>query len=110
VIPDAGRVTSNSCVSEAGDAVGFSARQRYLELRGEMGYPLKRFNEAEFGLRKLSRPTFVISTADYWTDVNVDEEIRGFDARKSSVMSYVPEDVHRKIMQRLRAEHGGKIL
>jgi len=110
VIHEAGRVTRNILISEAGDAVGFSARQRYLELRAEMGYPLKRFNEAEFGLRKLIRPTFVISTGDYWTDVNVDEEIRGFEARKSSVMSYVPEDVHRKIMQRLRAEHGGKIL
>ena len=110
VIHEAGRVTRNILISEAGDAEGFSARQRYLELRAELGYPLKRFNEAEFGLRKLIRPTFVISAGDYWTDVNVDEEIRGFEARKSSVMSYVPEDVHRKIMQRLRAEHGGKIL
>jgi len=110
VIHEAGRVTRNILISEAGNAEGYSARQRYLELRAEMGYPLKRFNEAEFGLRKFIRPRFVISAGDYWTDVNADEEIRGFEARKSSVMSDVPEDVHRKIMQRLRAEHGGKLL
>ncbi len=110
VTHEVGRVTRNILISEAGDAVGFSARQKYLELRGEMGYPLKRFNEAEFGLRKLIRPRFVISAGDYWTDVNVDEEITAFEARKSSVMSDVPEDVHKKIMQRLRADHGGKLL
>ena len=110
VIHEAGRVTRNILISEAGDAEGFSARQRYLELRAELGYPLKRFNEAEFGLRKLIRPRFVISAGDYWSDVNADEEIRGFEARKSSVMSDLPEDVHKKIMQRLRAEYGGKIL
>ncbi len=110
VIHEAGRVTRNILISEAGDAVGFSVRQRYLELRAEMGYPLNRFNEAEFGLRKFIRPRFVIPAGDYWTDVNADEEIRGFEARKSSVMTDVPEDVHPKIMQRLRAEHGGKLL
>jgi len=110
VIHEAGRVTKKILISEAGDTEGFSARQRYLELRAEVGYPLNRLNEAEFGLRKLIRPRFVISAGDYWTDVDVDAEISGFEARRSSVMSDVPEDVHRKIMQRLRAEHGGKIL
>src|SRR5436309_1117784 len=110
VIHEAGRVTRNILISEAGDAVGFSARQRYLELRAEIGYTLNRLNEAEFGLRKLIRPKFVIPVGDYWTDVDVDAEVSGFEARSSSVMSDVPEDVHRKIMQRLRAEHGGKLL
>ena len=109
-IHEAGRVTKKILISEAGDTEGFSARQRYLELRAEVGYPLNRLNEAEFGLRKLIHPRFVISAGGYWTDVDVDAEISGFEARRSSVMSDVPEDVHRKIMQRLRAEHGGKIL
>ena len=110
VIHEAGRVTRKVLISEAGDAEGFSTRQKYLEFRAKMGYPTKRLNDGEFGLRKFIRPRFVISAGDYWTDVNVDEEIRGFEVRRSSVMSDVPEDVHRKIMQRLRAEHGGKLL
>ena len=110
VVHEAGRVTKKILISEAGDTEGFSARQRYLELRAEVGYPLNRLNEAEFGLRKLIRPRFVISAGDYWTDVDVDAEISGFEARRSSVMGDVSEDVHRKIMQRLRADHGGKLL
>jgi len=110
VIQEAGRVTKKILISEAGDVEGFSARQKYLELRAEMGYPLNRFNEAEFGLRKLIRPSFTVPAGDYWTDVNADEEILAFEARKSSVVSDVPKDVHKKIMQRLHAEYGGKTL
>jgi SAM-dependent methyltransferase len=110
VVHEVGRVTRNILISEAGDAKGFSPRQRYLELRAEMGFPLNRFNDAEFGLRRLIRPRLVVSAGDYWTDVNADEEIATFEARKSSVMWDVPNDVHMKIVQRLRSEYGGKTL
>jgi SAM-dependent methyltransferase len=109
-IHEVGRVTKTILVSEAGDAEGFSARQRYLELRSEMGYPLNRFNDAELGLRKLVTPRLIVSAGDYWTEVNTDKEITAFEARRSSVMWDVPDDVHRQIMQSLRSEFGGKLL
>jgi SAM-dependent methyltransferase len=109
VIHEVGRVTRSIMVSEAGGTKGFFfARQRYLELRVEMGYPLHRFNESESGLRKLIPPRSVVSAGDYWTDVNADKEIAVFEARKSSVMWDVPDGVHERIMQRLREEYGGK--
>jgi SAM-dependent methyltransferase len=110
VVREVGRVTKNVLISEAGDIEGFSARQRYLELRAEMGYPLDRFNDAELGLRRLIRPKFVVPAGDYWTEVDADDEINSFESRKSSVMWDVPDDVHSAIMKRLRTEYGGKKL
>jgi SAM-dependent methyltransferase len=109
-IREVGRVTSKILVSEAGDTEGFSARQRYLELRAEMGYPLNRLNDAELGLRKLVSPRLIVSAGDYWTEVNADSEITAFEARRSSVMWDVPNDVHRQIMESLRSELGCKLL
>ena len=110
VIHEAGRVTRKVCVSEAGDAEGFSARQKYLELREDMGYPTNRLNDGEFGLRHFVHPKFVVPAGDYWTDVKADEEITTFEARRSSVMQGIPDDVHMKIIQRLHGEYGGKTL
>ncbi len=108
VIHEVGRVTRKVLVSEAGDVQGFSARQSYLEVRREIGYPLNRLNDGEFGLRKLVPPLFVMPAGDYWTDVNADEEITSFDKRKSSVSWDLPEAVHGRIIQRLHAEYQGK--
>lgn len=110
VIHEVGRVTRRILVSEAGDVQGFNPRQRYLELRGEMGYPLNRLNDSEFGLRNLVKPKFVLSAGEYWTDVNGDEEIDAFVERRSSVMWDVPEEAHRRIIQRLHKETQGREL
>ncbi len=110
VVHEVGRVTRKVLISEAGDVEGFNARQRYLELRAEMGYPVDRFNDAEFGLRRLIRPKFVVPAGDYWTDVEADGEINSFESRRSSVMWDVPHDVHSAIMKRLRTEYGSKKL
>jgi SAM-dependent methyltransferase len=111
VVHEVGRVTRKAVISEAGGTKGFFfARRRYLELRAEIGYPQGRFNDAESGLRKLIRPRSVVSAGDYWTDVNADEEIAVFEARKSSVMRDVPDGVDERIMQRLREEYGGKMV
>ncbi len=108
VIHEAGRVTRKVLVSEAGDVHGFSARQRYLESRIEMGYPLNRLNDGEFGLRAIIPPVFVAAAGDYWTNVKADEEIDSFDKRKSSVSWDLPEAVHKIIMQQLHEEYHGK--
>ncbi len=108
VVHEAGRVTRKVLVSEAGDVHGFSARQMYLEIRTEMGYPLNRLNDGEFGLRGIIPPSFVEAAGDYWTDVKADEEIVSFDKRRSSVSWDLPEAVHRQIIQRMLTEFQGK--
>lgn len=108
VIHEVGRITKRVLVSEAGDVEGFSPRQRYLELRTEMGYPLDRLNDGEVALRKLVKPRSVVSASDYWSDVDATEEITAFEKRRSSVMWDVPEEVHSRIMERLHQENKGK--
>jgi SAM-dependent methyltransferase len=110
VVNEVGRVTRKVLLSEAGDAEGFNPRQRYLELRTELGYPLNRLNDSEFGLRKLVKPKSMLSAGDYWTTLNADEEINAFVQRRSSVMWDVPEQVHERIIHRLHQENQGKIL
>ena len=109
-IREVGRVTRRIMISEAGDAEGFSVRQRYLEIRHELGYPLNRLNDGEFGLRKIISPKFVMQAGDYWTEVRAKEEISSLEARRSSVMLDLPKDIHGKIMKRLHADYDGKIL
>lgn len=110
VIHEVGRVTKKVMVSEAGDAEGFSPRQKYLEMREQIGYALKRLNDGEFGLRKIIPPESVRSAGNYWTDINAQEEIRSFEVRKSSVMWDVPDDVHKRIMRQLHEKYDGKTL
>jgi SAM-dependent methyltransferase len=107
-VHEVGRVTKRLLISEAGETEGFSPRQSYLGLRAEMGHPLNRFNASEHGLRKLIHPKFIVSAGDYWAEVSADEEITSFEARKSSVMWDVPEEIHIRIIQRLRSEHHGE--
>jgi phosphatidylethanolamine/phosphatidyl-N-methylethanolamine N-methyltransferase len=108
VINEVGRVTRKVLISEAGDTEGFNPRQRYLELRKELGYPLNRLNDSEFGLRKFVKPKAILSAGDYWTTVNADEEIAAFVQRRSSVMWDVPHEVHERIIQRLNQENHGR--
>jgi len=110
VVREAGRVTRKVIVAEVEGGEGFSPRQRYLELRQEMGYPLDRFNDGEAGLRRMIPPTTVKLVGDYWSNVDVHEEIDTFDRRKSSVSWGVPADVNNRIIQRLHSENPEKIV
>ena len=83
-------------VAEVEDGEGFGPRSRYLELRKEMGYPLDRFNDGEVGLRRVVPPAIVKLIGDYWTDVDVHEEIDSFDRRKSSVSWGIPTEVNNR--------------
>jgi len=108
VVGEVGRVTGRVIVAEVENGEGFSPRSRYLELRKEMGYPLDRFNDGEAGLRRVVPPATVKLVGDYWTDVDVHEEIDSFDRRKSSVSWDVPAEVNDKIIQRLHSENPEK--
>ena len=108
VVGEVGRVTRKVIVAEVEGGEGFSPRSRYLELRREMGYPLDRFNDGEVGLRRLVPPLNVKLVADYWTDVDVHEEIDSFDRRKSSVSWGIPAEINNRIIQRLHSENSEK--
>jgi ubiquinone/menaquinone biosynthesis C-methylase UbiE len=110
VVREVGRVTGKIIVAEVEGEEGFSPRQRYLELRQEMGYPLNRFNDGEDGLRRVVPPAIVGLVGDYWTEVDVHEEIDSFDKRKSSVSWGLPAEVNNRIIQRLHFENPGKTI
>ena len=105
VVHEVGRVTKKVIVAEVEGGEGFSPRSRYLELRREMGHPLDRFNDGEAGLCRMVRPAVVKLVGDYWTDIDVHEEIDSFDRRKSSVSWDVPSEVNDRIIQRLHSEN-----
>ena len=109
-VHEVGRVTRKILISEAGRAEGFSPREAYLEQRTKLGYPLNRLNDAEYGLRSHIRPKIIVATGDYWAEFDADEEIDSFESRKSSVMWDMPDEIHRKIMQTLHSDYGGKRL
>ncbi len=110
VVREAGRVTGKRVVAEVEGGEGFNPRSRYLELRKEMGYPLDRFNDGEAGLRRVVPPASVKLVGDYWTDIDVHEEIDSFDKRKSSVSWDVPAEVNDRIIQRLHSENPEKTI
>src|SRR3989442_1362016 len=110
VVGEVGRVTRNVIVADIEGGEGFSPRSRYVELRQEMGYPLDRFNDGEAGLRRVVPPAIVKLVGDYWTDVDVHEEIDSFDRRKSSVSWGLPSEVNNRIIQRIHAENQTKIV
>src|SRR2546425_3143261 len=110
VVCEVGRVTRKLIVAEIEGGEGFSRRSRYLELRQEMGYPLERFNDGEGGIRRVVPPAIVKLVGDYWTDVDVHEEIESFDRRKSSVSWGLPSEVNNRIIQRIHAENQTKIV
>ena len=110
VVGEIGRVTRKVIVAEVEGGEGFSPRSRYLELRKEMGYPLERFNDGEAGLRGMVHPAIVKLVGDYWTNVEVHEEIDSFDRRKSSVSWSIPAEVNNRIIQRLHSENPEKTI
>ena len=110
VVHELGRVTRKVVVAEVEGGGGFDPRSRYLEIRQEMGYPLDRFNDGEAGLRRIVPPAIIRLVGDYWTDVDVHEEIDSFDRRKSSVSWDVPAEVNHSIIQRLHSENQGKTI
>ena len=108
VVHEVGRVTSNVIVAEVEGGEGFSPRSRYLEIRREMGYPLDRLNDGEVGLRRIVTPRRTKLVGDYWTELDVHEEIDSFDRRRSSVSWDLPSGVNSRIIQRLHSENPGK--
>ena len=109
VVHEVGRVARLLVVSLVGPSSGFRIRQSYLKLREEMGFPLSRFNEAEEGLRKLVTPAEIKLVGEYRTEVKADAAIASLERGDFAISWDLPMDIHRRIIEKLRSEHGGKV-
>ena len=107
LVHEIGRVARHLVVSVVYRSKGFSARKDYLMLRQKMGCPLKRFNEAEEGLRKVLTPTTIIHVGEYKTTVNAEAAIASLEKGDFAIAWDLPEEFHSKIIRKLRSEYGG---
>src|SRR2546428_5459384 len=108
VVREVGRVARLSVMSLVGSSSGFRIRQGYLKLRKEMGYPLRRFNEAEEGLRKLLTPAETRFVGEFSSEVKADAAIASLEKGDFAINWDLPKDIHRRIIEKLRSEYGGK--
>ena len=109
VVREVGRVARLSVMSLVGSSSGFRIRQGYLKLRKEMGYPLRRFNEAEEGLRKLVAPAEIRMVGEFSSEVKADAAIASLEKGDFAISWDLPIDIHRRIIEKLRSEYGGKV-
>jgi len=109
VVHEVGRVARLLVISLVGPSSGFRIRQSYLKLREEMGYPLGRFNEAEEGLRKLVAPAETRFVGEFSSEVKADAAIASLEKGDFAISWDLPLDIHRRIIERLRSEYGGKV-
>ncbi len=108
IVHEVGRVAGSLVISLVGTSSGFRIRQAYLKLREEAGHPLKRFNEAEEGLRKLLPPKEIQFVGEYTTMVNSEAAIASLERGDFAISWDLPEDLHSRIIGKLRSEYGEK--
>ena len=108
IVHEVGKVASSLVISVVGASSGFRIRQAYLKLREEAGHPLKRFNEAEEGLRKLLTPKEIRLVGEYTTIVNSEAAIASLERGDFAISWDLPEDLHSRIIGKLRSEYGAK--
>src|SRR3989441_8553818 len=72
VVHEVGRVARLVVISLVGPSSGFWVKQSYLKLREEMGYPLRRFNQAEEGVRQNVAATQTRVVGEFRSQVKVD--------------------------------------
>ena len=109
VVHEVGRVARLFVISLVGPSSGFRIRQSYLKLREEMGYRLRRFNEAEEGLRKLVAPTETRFVGEFSFEVKADAAIASLEKGDFAISWDLPRDIHTRIIEKLRSEYGGKV-
>ena len=107
VVGEAARVSAGTVVAVIEDGDAKTVGQRYRELRRSMGYPIARLEEGEKGLRSAIAPDRVITAVKVEDAVDAGSEIDRLERREQSATWDVPEDVHARIIGRLREENRG---
>ncbi len=107
VLSEIGRVARKQLVSvvEHSSTLGF--RDVYAQLREQMGLPTDRLDGGEKELAKRLRPIHAEMLVVYSDEIDANEELLHFESRLSSVTWGVPDDIHAKIMRRMRQLYEG---
>ncbi len=107
LLKEIGRVSRRQLVSvvEYSTALGF--RAIYTKLREQSGLPTNRLDGGERELAKRLRPMQVETFVEYSDQIDADQELLHFESRLSSATWGVPDDVHAKIMHRMREMYQG---
>jgi ubiquinone/menaquinone biosynthesis C-methylase UbiE len=110
VVRESARVARETVMSAVETSDGTNLRDKYLELRKEMGYPLVRFEEGEKGLEGRVRPLSVTRVTETEREWTADEEIQHLLERGQSLTWDVPDETHQRIIGILRSTYGGQKL
>ncbi|HVH15877.1 MAG TPA: hypothetical protein VNA15_09200, partial [Candidatus Angelobacter sp.] len=81
-------------------------RQDYLRFREEMGYPLRRLNNAETDLSLLVPPNSRRHAVDYTSTRNAETAISSLERGDYAISWDLPKDLHTKIIAKLRSKYG----
>lgn len=106
-LKEIGRVARRQLVSviEYSTTLGF--RVVYTQLREQIGWPTNRLDGGEKELAKRMRPTHVETLVEYSEEIEANQELLQFESRLSSATWGVPDDVHAKIISRMRQLYQG---
>jgi len=110
VLHELGRVASEYVLSVTQRVEGPRLRRVYVELREELGYPVKGLKWGEEELARLCPPLTSRPLAAYSDYTWADEEISEFESRIYHHTWDLPLNVHRRIIRRMKEEYAGKRL
>ena len=106
VVHEIGRVSSRVVMTVISTPWGSPVRQDYLRFREEMGYPLKRLNNAETDLSLLVPPSGRRHAVDHTSTRNAETAISSLERGDFALSWDLRKDLHSKIIERLRSKYG----
>ncbi len=108
VVREASRVVRKMILSPIEVESGPKARELYAKMLGEEGMPSKLFTGGEAGLAALVPPSEVIRIRRAREVTTVDEWLTRLEKRQSSITWGVPEEIHNRILSKMRSSVGGE--
>jgi SAM-dependent methyltransferase len=106
VVHEIGRVSSRLVMAVISTPWGSPVRQDYLRFREEMGYPLRRLNNAETDLSLLVPPSGRRHAVDHIPTRNAETAMSTLERGDYAISWDLPKDLHSKIIERLRSKYG----
>lgn len=102
------RVTRHRVVSLSETSDHENVRELYIECMKNAGYRWEAVSEQK--LISVLPPMTLKDISDYSSESKADDDIDHFRDRLSAVTWDVPEEAHRRIIERLRSMVGGKVI
>jgi ubiquinone/menaquinone biosynthesis C-methylase UbiE len=108
VVAESARVARRHVMTVLEGSEGISLRDEYREAAERMGQRFPSFEMAS--LTAWVAPTIRARVAESERDESADDQILHLEQRGQSMTWDVPDEVHRRIIEELRAAHGGSQL